>query len=157
MKIRRTLYISDFCLSPREKVPRSGILCENDKILAVGGISAFSRDPDMKVIDLTGNYAIPGFIDTHTHGAGGFDSSTAFEPGADIERMCRTLRLARNHVIHPDHGFGPAQIHARMRFRAGQYDRGAATTAPSRWASTSKARFSIPKNMAPRILRMFSA
>ncbi len=107
METRRTLYIADFCLSPQERIPHSGILCENKKILAIGGISAFSREPDVKIMDLTGNYAVPGFIDTHTHGAGGFDSSTAFAKGADIERMCRVL------AYHGTTSFMPTMVSSR--------------------------------------------
>lgn len=91
MKSRRRLYITDYCLTPYENISKSGILCEQGKILAVGGASAFVKEPGLEVIDMRGAYATPGFIDTHIHGAGGFDSSTASEDGADIDMMCKTL------------------------------------------------------------------
>lgn len=91
MAEKRTLYLTDYCLSPYDSIARGAILCEGDKIIAMGGSSAFSQDPDMKIVDMSGTYALPGFIDTHTHGAGGFDSSTGFKSGHKIEKMCATL------------------------------------------------------------------
>ena len=87
----RKLYITDYCLTPHENVPRSGILCKGDKITAVGGASAFSREEDMEIVELPGTYAVPGFIDTHINGAGGFDASTSYERGADMGSMCKVL------------------------------------------------------------------
>jgi N-acetylglucosamine-6-phosphate deacetylase len=88
----RVLYITDYCLTPYQKIMRAGILCEGDKILSIGGASAFNCDePGLEVIRLDGVYGVPGFIDSHIHGAGGFDSSTAFEENCSIEPMCQVL------------------------------------------------------------------
>ena len=87
----RVLYITDYCLTPYEKISRAGILCEGEKILGIGGASAFTREPGLEVIEMPDSYAVPGFIDCHIHGAGGFDSSAAFEEGSDIEAMCKVL------------------------------------------------------------------
>ncbi len=91
MKRRRRLYLMDYSLTPGKKIERCGILCENEKILAVGGISAFSRDAELEICELSNAYATPGFIDTHIHGAGGFDSSTPEEQGASMNSMSMTL------------------------------------------------------------------
>ncbi|NOY75161.1 MAG: N-acetylglucosamine-6-phosphate deacetylase [Kiritimatiellaeota bacterium] len=88
----RVLYSVDYCLTPHDQVNNAGILCEGERVLAVGGISAFTKDEDLTFIDLPGVYATPGFIDTHIHGAGGFDSSKADEgEGRGISSMCETL------------------------------------------------------------------
>ncbi len=87
----RTLFLVDYCLTPHEHIPRGGILCEGERILATGGSSAFSRDEELKVVEMLGAYAVPGFVDTHIHGAGRFDSSLAAEPGQKIQSMCDTL------------------------------------------------------------------
>ncbi len=87
----RILYLVDHCLTPSENVPNSGILCEGEQILAIGGASAFAREPGLEIIKLDGAYAVPGFIDSHIHGSGGFDSTAAYEEGADIDKMCKTL------------------------------------------------------------------
>ena len=87
----RILFLADHCLTPTENIPNSGILCEGEQILAIGGASAFAREPGLEIIKMENAYAVPGFIDSHIHGTGGFDSSLAYEDGADIEGMCRTL------------------------------------------------------------------
>ncbi len=75
MKKRRTLIITDYCLTPHKKINHSGILFENEQILAIGGASAFIMEPDLEVIEFKNSYAMPGLFDAHIHGAGGFDSS----------------------------------------------------------------------------------
>ena len=89
--MEKILYITDYCLTPFQHIPDSGILCEGSKITAVGGQSAFKNEKDLRIVDLSGFYAVPGFIDTHIHGAGGFDSTSAYENPDKIIDMCRTL------------------------------------------------------------------
>lgn len=88
---QRVLYIVNYCLTPYEYIKHAGILCEGDSILAIGGASAFTKEEGLEVIELDDAYAVPGFIDTHIHGAGGFDSSAADEHKDNIESMCKTL------------------------------------------------------------------
>ena len=60
MAKNRTLFLTDYCLTPHVHIPNAGILCEEKKIIAVGGASAFSLDePGLHVIDLTDAYATP--------------------------------------------------------------------------------------------------
>jgi N-acetylglucosamine-6-phosphate deacetylase len=66
-------------------------LCEGERVLAVGGASAFNKEMGLKVVEMKGVYAVPGFIDTHIHGAGRFDSSLAADPDQNIKTMCDTL------------------------------------------------------------------
>jgi len=91
MKKRRRLYITGFCLTPHQSIGNGAILCQQDKILAIGGASAFVREPDLEVLELLDCYAVPGFIDSHIHGLGGFDSSTAFHEGSNINEFSRLL------------------------------------------------------------------
>ncbi len=92
MAKNRTLFLTDYCLTPHVHIPNAGILCEEKKIIAVGGASAFSLDePGLHVIDLTDAYATPGFIDSHSHGGGSYDTAKALEPDADINILCRHL------------------------------------------------------------------
>ena len=90
-KKRRQLYIVDFGLTPDKRIDKCGILVEKGKILAIGGASAFTRDPDIDIFEFEDCYATPGFIDSHIHGAGGFDSSTAADPESNLDRMCQIL------------------------------------------------------------------
>lgn len=91
MKEKRRLFITDYCFTPYESISHCGILCSGDKIIAIGGASAFVKESKVEIVDLSGAYAVPGFIDSHIHGAGGFDSSTAHKCGVDLSVMCRTL------------------------------------------------------------------
>ena len=90
-KRTRRLYLADYLITPDRRVDNGAVLCENEMILAVGGISAFSMEPELEVLEFSNAYLTPGFIDTHIHGAGGFDaSSVEFSPNP-IEAMSRIL------------------------------------------------------------------
>ncbi|MFA7229754.1 MAG: N-acetylglucosamine-6-phosphate deacetylase [Victivallaceae bacterium] len=91
MKRIRRLYITDYCLTPAKRIEKSAILCENEKILAVGGASAFTRESELEIYEFENAYATPGFIDTHIHGAGGFDSSSAYLKETPIDNMSAIL------------------------------------------------------------------
>lgn len=94
----RTLYLTDYCLTPHVNVPNAGILCEGGKIIGIGGVSAFSQDePNLEVVDMTKCYALPGLIDSHIHGGGGFDTEqTIKEPEKTLEQL--SLYLASKGV-----------------------------------------------------------
>lgn len=87
----RKLYISDYCLTPHTRIDKGSILCENDKILAIGSASAFTREEGLEVIEMENTYCMPGFIDTHIHGAGGFDSSSAYTGKEQLKSMSAVL------------------------------------------------------------------
>ncbi len=93
----RKLFLTDHCLTPHENIPEGGILCENEKIIATGGASAFVHEPELQIFSLENAYAVPGFIDSHVHGGGGFDASIA--DSNDNEQMNRmSLFLAKHGV-----------------------------------------------------------
>lgn len=91
VKRERRLYITDYLITPHQRVENGAVLCENERILAVGGLSAFNRDPKLEVITFNNAYMMPGFIDTHIHGAGGFDCSSVDISPRPIDEMSRTL------------------------------------------------------------------
>lgn len=72
-------------LTPFRVVSGGIVLIEGDTIRDVGPAVTAS---DAEVLDVNGAWIAPGFIDTHVHGAGGFDVME----GADAVRsMARTL------------------------------------------------------------------
>ena len=87
----RCLYVVDYLITPDQKIDTGAVLCENEKILAVGGISGFTVEPELTVRRFPGAYMTPGFIDTHIHGAGGFDSSSVADSPRDLSDMSRLL------------------------------------------------------------------
>ena len=89
-RIRR-LYAVDYLVSPDQKIENSGVLCENSRIIAVGGMSGFTRDTNLEILRFPNAYMTPGFIDTHIHGAGGCDCSALDESPASLADMSRTL------------------------------------------------------------------
>ena len=94
MAKNRKLFLADYCLTPFEKIPSGGILCEKDKILATGSASAFSKyEEGLEIVDMTGCYAMPGFIDSHIHGSGPFDTADAGEGLFDLAGMSRRLAM----------------------------------------------------------------
>jgi N-acetylglucosamine-6-phosphate deacetylase len=87
----RKLYISDYCLTPHTRIEKGSILCQNDKILAIGSASAFTREEGLEIVEMENTYCMPGFIDSHIHGAGGFDSSSAYTGKEQLKNMSAVL------------------------------------------------------------------
>ncbi len=76
------------CLTPTEVIGDACILCQGGIISAVGGASAFQELTDIPWIERPECRAIPGLVDTHVHGTGGYDVMTS---GGDIGSMAATL------------------------------------------------------------------
>lgn len=69
-------------LTPFREIKNGGIYIKDGKIVSVfentGDLEKFQinlekEKNDLKIIDVKKNYVSPGFIDIHTHGAGGYD------------------------------------------------------------------------------------
>ncbi len=87
----RRLYKTGYALTPQKRIDQSAVLCEDCSILGIGGASAFNMDAELEVYDLPNAYIMPGFIDSHIHGAGGFDASRASNQNGDIKNMSHLL------------------------------------------------------------------
>ena len=90
-KKQRRLFKVDYLLTPDRRIENGGVLCENEQILAVGGQSAFSPEEGLEIVQLKNAYLVPGFVDTHIHGAGGFDCSSVKSSPCPIESMSNIL------------------------------------------------------------------
>ena len=78
------------CLTPYERIHNASIMVRGGFIQAVGGHSAFSVLDDIPAIRLPDCDAIPGMIDTHLHGSGGFAAMSA-DIDNDLAAMSRVL------------------------------------------------------------------
>lgn len=87
----RRLYVADSLITPDHIVRNGAVLCENDMIIAVGGVSGFSLDEELEVHRFDNGYITPGFLDTHIHGAGGFDCSRAADSPTSLGAMSAIL------------------------------------------------------------------
>lgn len=83
----RRLYIVDYLITPHRLMENGAVLCEDERILAVGGVSAFSMEQEIDIHRFENAYMVPGFIDTHIHGAGGFDCSSVKQSPNPIDSM----------------------------------------------------------------------
>ena len=148
----RKLFLTDHCLTPFENIPSGGILCENDKIIATGGASAFVHEPELHIYDLNDTYAVPGFIDSHIQGYDDYDITeilksdntqmnemskflaqhgvTTFFPtmeSAKPENMLKTADALADMIEREHDGADPAGIHVEGPFlnpeKSGTQDR----------------------------------
>lgn len=79
--LTKTLIENADLYTPGEHIPGGVILIEGKSITAFGTKEQMSIPQDAQIIDAKGHKVIPGLIDTHIHGAGGFDISTGGTAG----------------------------------------------------------------------------
>lgn len=89
----RRLYQAEYLITPDHIIPNGGVLCENDKIIAVGGMSGFSLNEELELYRFDHAYITPGFIDTHIHGGGGFDCSRVADSVNPLSEMSRLMGM----------------------------------------------------------------
>ena len=96
----RIKIINGKIITPYRIIPTGCVCIENGKICEVS-----ERDvhfPDAEIIDAQGNYISPGFIEMHSHGAGGCD----FMDGT-VEAY---LQIAKTHAQHGTTGLYPTTL-----------------------------------------------
>ena len=83
--MKRTVIVNAHVISPGVDLPGATVVIEGRKIkLVAARKSAPKADKDTTVVDVGGQYVMPGFIDVHTHGALGYDFCDA-DPKAIFE------------------------------------------------------------------------
>ena len=95
----KRLLITNGKLVLRDSIVDGGLLCENGIISEVGYIG--DTPDDTELVDADGCYVLPGFIEPHAHGGGGYDfidnTETAFDEIFKLHRahgvtqLCPTL------------------------------------------------------------------
>ncbi len=97
-----------YFLTPTEEVHNGCILCRDGIIQATGGYSALRVLDDIPCINFPNCHALPGLIDTHLHGSGGFAAMDADDPSADIAKVSKAL------VKHGVTAFVPTVLSASL-------------------------------------------
>ena len=87
-------------ITPDRIIPNGCVCIENGKILETSDKDI--HFPEAEIISAQGNYVSPGFIELHTHGAGGSD----FMDGT-VEAF---LQIAETHARHGVTGFYPTTL-----------------------------------------------
>ena len=83
--MQKTVIVNAHVISPDVDVKNATIVIEGKKIkLVKAGKVAAKADRNTTVVDVKGQYVMPGFIDVHTHGALGYDFCDA-DPKAVFE------------------------------------------------------------------------
>ena len=75
----RQLFINAHLVSPGWEAENGGLLVDNGRIEAVYSELPAPLPPADEIIDLEGNYLLPGFFDIHFHGCDGSDFCDAAE------------------------------------------------------------------------------
>ena len=60
-------------VTSNEVIPAGIVLCEDGQITFVGAGQEAEPAANSRIMDATGQFVLPGFIDTHVHGSGGDD------------------------------------------------------------------------------------
>ncbi len=82
----KTAFINGYVFnSNTESFVRANVICEDGYIVS---ITSNFVPHGCEVVDISGKYLIPGLVDVHTHGIGGYDFSFADEN--QVKEMCKT-------------------------------------------------------------------
>lgn len=99
----RLAILNGTIVTPAALLARGTVLCEDGKITYVG--PPVTPEPDAVILDATGRFVLPGFIDTHVHGSGGDDVMVSGAAGIQ--------RAAKNMLRHGTTAWLPTTIAAR--------------------------------------------
>lgn len=85
----RLTIINGAVITPDKIFAPGIVLVEDGRIQFVGAMTDAEPNTNAQIIDATGQFVLPGFIDTHVHGSGGDDVMT--DGAAGIQRAARNM------------------------------------------------------------------
>jgi N-acetylglucosamine-6-phosphate deacetylase len=80
-----TAFLADTVYTP-DAIPNGVVVVEDDRILSVGPREGIELPSGVREVRLEGRSVAPGFIDIHSHGAGGADVMTGTTESLDTVR-----------------------------------------------------------------------
>src|SRR5262249_19244098 len=87
MNSQSLAFVGGTAITPFEEIPDSAVILQGNQIVFVGPQKSASTSPTAQIIDISGKFIAPGFIDIHIHGGAGSDFMDATR--ADFETVCR--------------------------------------------------------------------
>lgn len=91
-EVARPLAFVGTIVLPDRLLPEGTVLCQGDRIMAVGPRETVSLPPDTAVVSANDGYISPGYVDIHVHGGAGAD----FMDGTD-EAVRTAIRAHGRH------------------------------------------------------------
>jgi len=99
---------------PDRTLPDGAVLCRDGRIEAVGVREGLVVPADAARVDARGAYIAPGFVDIHSHGAGGADFMDG-TPGAIVTALQEHARHGTTTIFPTTTSGSPAQIEKMLR------------------------------------------
>jgi len=72
-KDKKTIILTGNTITPFQLLKDKAIFIEKEKIVAIKDCEKINSPVNTEIIHTTGGFIVPGFIDIHVHGGGGFD------------------------------------------------------------------------------------
>jgi N-acetylglucosamine-6-phosphate deacetylase len=85
----RLAIVNGAVVTPEQIFAPGLVLIEDGRIQFVGMMTDAELEVGAKILDATGQFVLPGFVDTHVHGSGGDDVMT--DGAAGIQRAARNM------------------------------------------------------------------
>lgn len=124
-----TAFIADTIYTP-DAIANGVVLVEDDRILKAGPREGIELPAGAREVRLKGQSVAPGYIDIHSHGAGGADVTTGTTESLDIVR--RTLARFGTTSFYPTTGTAKTEdIRRAVEFLADAVEQSSTPTAMS--------------------------
>jgi N-acetylglucosamine-6-phosphate deacetylase len=111
---RTQVFHNGTVILPDRTVPDGAVVCRDGRIVAVGAGDRLAVPDDAARVDARGGCIAPGFVDIHSHGAGGADFMDG-TPAAVIAALREHARHGTTTIFPTTTTGSPAQIETMLR------------------------------------------